>query len=199
MLSRKSRIQKSTTAAVFSFLLCFHVVAQNITFAPVPSPTAGSPSSLANNPIPVPDGNKVYLGATLDWDWDQPNNISRRLGSPFLTYSIFVKFPLGNDDIAFVNATVKTKPFPVVGADGTTPPQLMLTFQPVEVVALDDSTLNNKTVLDDVVSMIRDLNEKGVSVFLRPMQYKKAFRRVAEAIKACSTCKSTAMLWAPQV
>ncbi|KAJ3307186.1 hypothetical protein HDU93_006086, partial [Gonapodya sp. JEL0774] len=136
--------------------------AQNLTFAPVPGNGGGS--SLNSNPIPVPSGNGVYLGATLDWDVDTPLNLSTRLGVPLLTYSIFLKFPLQADDKAFLERTVKTEPYPALGADGTTPPSLMITLEPA---SLDDSIFDDPTALGDVVAMVRDINLKGVSVFLR--------------------------------
>ncbi|KXS21587.1 glycoside hydrolase family 26 protein [Gonapodya prolifera JEL478] len=211
---RRHTASAASAVAIASVILFSLAGAQNLTFAPVPAPSPGATgSSLTNNPIPVPAGNGVYLGASLDWDWDQPNNISQRLGYPMLTYGIFLNFPLTFADVDFMNVTVRTKPFPIKSKDGSQA-QIMLTLQPVEVTAIDDTTLNNQTVLDDVVTMVRQLNEAGVSVFVRfghemngwwyawgwrPMQYKKAFRKVAQAIKACPTCTKTAMLWAPQV
>ncbi|KXS21586.1 glycoside hydrolase family 26 protein [Gonapodya prolifera JEL478] len=196
-------------------LLCVAVNAQNLTFPPVPPPTPGmGGSNLTANPFPAPSGNGVYLGATLDWDVDSPANLSTRLGVPLLTYSIFLKFPLTDIDKTFLNKTVKTEPYPSLGADGQTKPSIMVTLEPSSIEALSDATFDDPTVLGDVVDMVRDLNAKGLYVLLRfghemngwwyawcmrPIQYKKTFRRVGTAVKSCAECSATAMLWAPQI
>ncbi|KAJ3337397.1 serine/threonine protein kinase, CMGC, CDC2/CDK sub [Gonapodya sp. JEL0774] len=174
-------------------------------------PIAWANVSAANvsrpNPIPLPKGNQVLLGAHLDWDWDQPINVSRRLGLDLPLFSIFLPFPLDETAKLFINKTVETKPFPENGI-------MTITLEPSSVAALYDSTLNDGTSVPDVVEMVKKLNELGVPVILRfahemngwwstwawrPTFYRAAFRAVALAVQACPTCNTTALLWAPQV
>ncbi|KAJ3317386.1 hypothetical protein HDU93_004108, partial [Gonapodya sp. JEL0774] len=147
-----------------------------------------------------------------DWTAETPYHWSQRATISLSAWSIFLPFPLDvSTDVGFFTGTLGQALYPQAGADGSQA-QVMITLEPT--VGGLNVAINNATAVQDVVNLVSYCNTRGVSVLLRfahemngwwsawamrPTQYRAAFRAIANAIQACSTCGQTAMLWAPQV
>ncbi|WP_246836255.1 glycoside hydrolase family 26 protein [Nesterenkonia sp. NBAIMH1] len=147
------------------------------------------PSSL------LPEGRTVF-GLNPDWGVETLGEFAETTGvGPGAAVS-FVELPWDEGDVENVTAAAEQ----IAEFNGV----LMLTVEPV-----DGLGAVTPEVIEELVSVLRSINESGVPVLLRyahemngswyawgqqPEEYVRSFREVAEAVQAAP---ATEMLWAP--
>jgi len=139
----------------------------------------------------------ALLGVSLDWDHDDVEAYSRRLGRAPAVVVTFTRMPLREQDR--VNVAAAAEQAAAVGS------MLLLTLEPSGGLAMVTDG-----AVDDLVTVLKATNERGVPVVVRfahemngswyawgqqPRAYVRAFRRVAAAVHAAAPGSS--MMWAP--
>ncbi len=139
----------------------------------------------------------AYFGVNLDWDAESPSAFNEALGHRAAVYVRFFAFPMGQEELATFDRSVKA----VAAENG----MLLVTLEPMQ--GLDAVTPEAAKSLAERLALA---NQAGVSTFVRfahemngswypwgqqPIAYVESFRMLANEVH--KTAPGSAMLWAP--
>ncbi len=161
--------------------------------------TPASPPATGSNPqaARLEPASGAYFGVNLDWDAESPAAFNAGLRHRAAVYVRFFAFPIGQQELATFDRSVKA----VAAENG----MLVVTLEPVQGLAAV-----TPEAAQSLAERLALANEAGVSTFVRfahemngswypwgqqPAAYIDTFRMVANAVH--KTAPGSAMLWAP--
>ncbi len=145
-----------------------------------------------------PDEGRAWFGPSLNWEKETATGYAQKLGATPSLYAQRVHYPLGDDDVTYLDQFVEQATSQGAVAVVELQPQVgldELTAQDAQRLADRLDRLKQERDADVLVRFAPEMNASWVTWGQSPADYKRAFRTVAEAVHA--TAPNAAMVWSP--